>query len=107
MYPYDEDTNLNSENENTGDTEASDETNTEPSEDGSYRMVRPDAGKSFDARQDEEPEPETRHSHDPGYRDANYTSESEGPANYYSPSPSSQRKAVKPRRSAAECRRRP
>lgn len=92
MYPYDEDTNLNSENENTGDTEASDETNTEPSEDGSYRMVRPDAGKSFDARQDEEPEPETRHSHDPGYRDANYTSESEGPANYYSPSPSSQRK---------------
>ena len=98
MYPYDEDTNLNSENENTGDTEASDETNTEPSEDGSYRMVRPDAGKSFDARQDEEPEPETRHSHDPGYRDANYTSESEGPANYYSPSPSSQRKAVKPKK---------
>ena len=98
MYPYDEDTNLNSENENTGDTEASDETNTEPSEDGSYRMVRPDAGKSFDARQDEEPEPETRHSHDPGYRDANYTSESEGPANYYSPSPSSKRKAVKPKK---------
>ena len=98
MYPYDEDTNLNRENGNTGDTEASDETNTEPSEDGSYRMVRPDAGKSFDARQDEEPEPETRHSHDPGYRDANYTSESEGPANYYSPSPSSQRKAVKPKK---------
>ena len=48
MYPYDEDTNLNSENENTGDTEASDETNTEPSEDGSYRPLVAVAGRRVD-----------------------------------------------------------
>ena len=68
MYPYDENDNLNNENtENSGNSSV-------PSDDGSYRMVKPDAGKSFDAAQDESS------NHDPGYRDANYTSENTGPA---------------------------
>ena len=76
MYPYDENDNLNNENtENSGNSSV-------PSDDGSYRMVKPDAGKSFDAAQDESS------NHDPGYRDANYTSEGEGAStpNFYSPS---------------------
>lgn len=76
MYPYDENDNLNNENtENSGNSSV-------PSNDGSYRMVKPDAGKSFDAAQDESS------NHDPGYRDANYTSEGEGAStpNFYSPS---------------------
>ena len=76
MYPYDENDNLNNENtENNGNSSV-------PSDDGSYRMVKPDAGKSFDAAQDESS------NHDPGYRDANYTSEGEGAStpNFYSPS---------------------
>lgn len=76
MYPYDENDNLNNENtESSGNSSV-------PSDDGSYRMVKPDAGKSFDAAQDESP------NHDPGYRDANYTSEGEGAStpNFYSPS---------------------
>ena len=76
MYTYDENDNLNNENtENSGNSSV-------PSDDGSYRMVKPDAGKSFDAAQDESS------NHDPGYRDANYTSEGEGAStpNFYSPS---------------------
>lgn len=76
MYPYDENDNLNNENtESSGNSSV-------PSDDGSYRMVKPDAGKSFDAAQDESS------NHDPGYRDANYTSEGEGAStpNFYSPS---------------------
>ncbi len=76
MYPYDENDNLNNENtENSGNSSV-------PSDDGNYRMVKPDAGKSFDAAQDESS------NHDPGYRDANYTSEGEGAStpNFYSPS---------------------
>ena len=107
MYPYDEDTNLNSENENTGDTEASDETNTEPSEDGSYRMVRPDAGKSFDARQDEEPEPETRHSHDPATAMPTTPARVRARPTTIRPAPAPSARPSSRRRSAAECRRRP
>ena len=76
MYSYDENDNLNNENtESSGNSSV-------PSDDGSYRMVKPDAGKSFDAAQDESS------NHDPGYRDANYTSEGEGAStpNFYSPS---------------------
>ena len=90
MYPYDENENRNenvpgeenaaeeSVNENAanpdaGAAEASAACDNAAEEsDGSYRMVKPDAGKSFDAKQR------------PCYRDANYTSE--GAANFYSPS---------------------
>ena len=99
MYPYDENTNLNNENETSQNTENT-EGGSAPSEDGSYRMVRPDAGKSFDERQASEGESSGGYEpeHDPGYRDANYTSESSAAPNYYSPSPSSQRKAAKPKK---------
>lgn len=98
MYPYDENTNLNSENETSQNAENT-EGGSAPSEDGSYRMVRPDAGKSFDATQEASGEDGggSQREHNPGYRDANYTSEG-SPSNYYSPSPSSQRKAAKPRK---------
>ena len=93
MYPYDENNNFETnENETTSENTGSG-ADAEPSaEDGSYRMVRPDAGKSFDAS---ERAKETER--DPGYRDANYTSENTGPAaNFYSPS--TQRKAEKPKK---------
>ncbi len=56
-------------------------------------MVKPDAGKSFDAAQDEA-------GRDPGYRDANYTSEGDGASapNFYSPS--SHRKEPKAKKQA-------
>ena len=55
-------------------------------------MIRPDAGKSFDAS-----EKANETERDPGYRDANYTSENTGPAaNFYSTS--TQRKAEKPKK---------
>ena len=102
MYPYDENENRNenipgeenaaeeSVNENAanpdaGAAEASagcDNAAEEP--DGSYRMVKPDAGKSFDAKQR------------PCYRDANYTSE--GAANFYSPSNGRKEKEAKPKK---------
>ena len=75
MYPYDENNDLNNENNS--------ENNSTPSDDGSYRMTRPDAGKSFDASQNDTAEQPDR---DPGYRDANYTSETSGAPNFYSPS---------------------
>ena len=67
MYPYDENDNLNNENVNGPDGSSANECGGESSTapDGSYRMTRPDAGKSFDAREKS-----------PCYRDANYTSES-------------------------------
>ena len=102
MYPYDENENRNENvpgeenaaeenvNENAanpdaGAAEASagcDNAAEEP--DGSYRMVKPDAGKSFDAKQR------------PCYRDANYTSE--GAANFYSPSNGRKEKEAKPKK---------
>lgn len=90
MYPYDENNNFeNSENNGESFNTSSDSGSTS-SEDGSYRIVRPDAGKSFDAASSSSGEAER----DPGYRDANYTSETTGPAaNFYSPS--TQRKAEK------------
>ncbi len=99
MYPYDENNNLNNENENI---EAGSESGS-ASEDGSYRMVRPDAGKSFDERQASESSEEkasssyTESKRDPCYRDASYTSEGSA-SNYYSPTPSNQRKAAKPKK---------
>ena len=64
MYPYDEEKNENVEENPAGS-------------DGSYRMTRPDAGKSFDARQEPEPGAGTgTPAGDPCYRDANYTRES-------------------------------
>ena len=84
MYPYDENNNLNNENENPESGAAPD------AGDGSYRISKPDAGKSFD-----------QHSYDPGYRDANYTSESDGGAgmNFYSPAqPRKEKKPRQPRR---------
>ena len=102
MYPYDENENRNENvpgeenaaeenvnenaaNLNDGAAEASagcDNAAEEP--DGSYRMVKPDAGKSFDAKQR------------PCYRDANYTSE--GAANFYSPSNGRKEKEAKPKK---------
>lgn len=85
MYPYDDNNNenLNSENENTSAGETS-------GEDGTYRIVRPDAGRSDSYEGEKE--------RDPGYRDANYTSQSgsANSANFYSPA--SARKAQKPRK---------
>ena len=79
MYPYDENNSTsNSANGNPNETGAQ--------SDGSYRMAKPDAGKSFDARQSEP---------DPGYRDANYTSEGSG-ASFYSPA--APRKEPKPKK---------
>ena len=81
MYPYDENNNFETnENETTSENTGSG-ADAEPSaEDGSYRMIRPDAGKSFDAS-----EKANETERDPGYRDANYTSENTGPAaNFYS-----------------------
>ncbi len=77
MYPYDENDNLNNENVNGPDGSSANECGGESSTapDGSYRMTRPDAGKSFDAREKS-----------PCYRDANYTSESGSAPGYYSPS---------------------
>ena len=88
MYPYD-DNNLNSENpspQNEGAENAPD--------DGSYRMVRPDAGRSFDERQARQQEGAQY------YRDANYTSENEGAAaaSFYSPSSRRRQPGQKKRR---------
>ena len=84
MYPYDDNNNNNLNNENE-DVSAS-----ENDSDGSYRMTRPDAGRSFDAKE---------RGQDPCYRDANYTSEN-GSAGYYSPTPPSRpdKKSKKARR---------
>ena len=86
MYPYDEEKNENVEENPAGS-------------DGSYRMTRPDAGKSFDARQEPEPGAGTgTPAGDPCYRDANYTSESgSAGASFYSPA--TQRKESKPKKS--------
>ena len=88
MYPYD-DNNLNSENpspQNEGAENAPD--------DGSYRMVRPDAGRSFDEQQARQQEGAQY------YRDANYTSENEGAAaaSFYSPSSRRRQPGQKKRR---------
>lgn len=79
MYPYDE-------NNSTNNSVNGNPVETGAQSDGSYRMAKPDAGKSFDARQSEP---------DPGYRDANYTSEGSG-ASFYSPA--APRKEPKPKK---------
>ena len=88
MYPYDEDNNLNSEN---NENNAKGENGSGSGEEGSYRMVRPDAGKSFDAKQDSA-------GSGPCYRDANYTSEDGASGGYYSPTPQRKEKESKPKK---------
>lgn len=114
MYPYDDEKNLYDENNGGQSGDSADEDGSVPAdetvasespasaEDGSYRIVRPDAGRSY--------EEESRYGkpeRDPGYRDANYTSQSDtgASANFYSPA--TQRKEKSRRSSAAVCRRRP
>ena len=100
MYPYDENNNLYNENDSsqTENSAAADDTSasgdTSPAEDGSYRIVKPDAGRSYDERESSYSMPER----DPGYRDANYTSQSDtgASANFYSPA--TQRKEKKPKK---------
>ena len=90
MYPYDD-------NPETGRPEgaAGENSSASPAEDGSYRMTRPDAGRSFDEKQSD-----TDGARGPCYRDANYTSENpDGPgasASFYSPA--TQRRESKPRK---------
>ena len=105
MYPYDDEKNLYDENNGGQSGDSADEDGSVPadetvasespasSEDGSYRIVRPDAGRSY--------EEESRYGkpeRDPGYRDANYTSQSDtgASANFYSPA--TQRKEKKPKK---------
>ena len=105
MYPYDDEKNLYDENNGGQSGDSADEDGSVPAdetaasespasaEDGSYRIVRPDAGRSY--------EEESRYGkpeRDPGYRDANYTSQSDtgASANFYSPA--TQRKEKKPKK---------
>ena len=105
MYPYDDEKNLYDENNGGQSGDIADEDGSVPAdetvasespasaEDGSYRIVRPDAGRSY--------EEESRYGkpeRDPGYRDANYTSQSDtgASANFYSPA--TQRKEKKPKK---------
>ena len=105
MYPYDDEKNLYDENNGGQSGDSADEDGSVPAdetvasespasaEDGSYRIVRPDAGRSY--------EEESRYGkpeRDPGYRDANYTSQSDtgASANFYSPA--TQRKEKRPKK---------
>lgn len=114
MYPYDDEKNLYDENNGGQSGDSADEDGSVPAdetvasespasaEDGSYRIVRPDAGRSY--------EEESRYGkpeRDPGYRDANYTSQSDTARRPTStPRPRSARRKSR-RSSAAVCRRRP
>jgi len=105
MYPYDDEKNLYDENNGGQSGDSADEDGSVPTdetaasespasaEDGSYRIVRPDAGRSY-----EEESHYGKPERDPGYRDANYTSQSDtgASANFYSPA--TQRKEKKPKK---------
>lgn len=100
MYPYDEDNNLNNDNNDNVNSDAvnnvnndavnnasSENANSAPqdSSDGTYRIVKPDAGRNYGDNE--------------CYRDANYTRDT-GSTGYYSPTPNpnSVPKPKKPRK---------